>query len=254
MIKSVQIAIFLLFSTIFGVLAQPAHRAVVNQPIQWFSATVNIKTGKALTVLAESQYRFAGSFDPMQYQLRTGLEIRLNDHVSIVPAGYVWTGNFLYGEQPATYKNNEHRFWEQIAYKHGMGRFQLDHRLRLEQRFIEVHSRTAEGAVVSEGYTNRQNRLRYRLMLRAPLRKHAIEANTIFISAYDEVFYSWGKPVTFHEPDQNRLFAGLGYQLRKPLTVQAGVLYQMLVKANGAQQENNAGFQLMLNYTLDLTQ
>ncbi len=35
--------------------------------------------------------------------------------------------------------------------------------------------------------------------------------------------------------------------------MQGGFLYQMLIKANGAMQENNMGFQLQLTYAIDLT-
>jgi len=249
-----QVFFLLLTFSIAAAQAQPAGRAVVNQPIQWFSTTANFKLNKTLTAIAEGQFRYAGSLDPMQYQLRTALEIRLNSHFSIVPLGYVWTENFRYGKQPMAFKNNEHRIWEQISYKHELGRLKLDHRLRLEQRFIQAHSRTAEGAVVDDGFSNRQNRLRYRFVTKVPLgRNKNIDARTLFAVAYDEVFYSWGKTVTFDEPDQNRLFGGLGYQVRKPLSVQAGFFYQMLIKANGAQQENNLGFQIALNYTVDLT-
>jgi hypothetical protein len=257
LINMVRLALqlFFLFLTLsLSAQAQPAGRAVVNQPIQWFAATANLKLSKTLTAMVEGQYRYASSLDPMQYQLRTALEVRLNSHFSVVPIGYVWTENFLYGKQPAAFKNNEHRLWEQVTYKHQLGRFKFDHRLRLEQRFIQMHARTAEGMIIDEGFTNKQNRLRYRLSTKVPLgHKKNISAHTLFASAYDEVFYSWGKTVTFHEPDQNRLFAGLGYQVRTPLAIQAGFLYQMLIKANGIQQENNVGFQVMLNYTLDLT-
>jgi hypothetical protein len=247
-------AFFLVFLTGVTTLAQPAGRAVVDQPIQWFSATAQVKMTKTLTGILEGQYRYAGSLDPMQYQLRTALEVRLDKHFSIVPVGYVWTENFRYGDQPASFKNNEHRIWEQISYKHSIGRFKLDHRLRLEQRFIQVHTRTAEGTVVNEGFTNRQNRLRYRFMAKISLGKNKeINTGTLFASTYDEVFYSWGKTVTFDEPDQNRLFGGVGYQVSKPLSIQAGMLYQMLIKSSGAQQENNVGIQVMLNYALDLT-
>jgi len=255
MVRSASQVFFLLLTcSIATAQAQPAGRAVVNQPVQWFSAAANLKLSKTLTAIVEGQYRYAGSLDPMQYQARTGLEVRLNSHVSIVPVGYVWTENFLYGKQPMAFKNNEHRIWEQISYKHGIGRFKFDHRLRLEQRFLQVHTRTAEGAVIDEGFTNRQGRLRYRFMAKVLLgHKKDFEAHTWYAAAYDEVFYSWGKAVTFHEPDQNRLFGGLGYQVCKPLSIQAGFFYQMLIKANGAQQENNVGFQVALNYTLDFT-
>jgi hypothetical protein len=117
MVRQVSQVLFLLLAfSLATAQAQPAGRAVVNQPIQWFSAAANLKLNKTLTAIVEGQYRYAGSLDPMQYQLRSALEIRLNNHFSIVPVGYVWTENFLYGKQPMTFKNNEHRIWEQISY------------------------------------------------------------------------------------------------------------------------------------------
>jgi hypothetical protein len=232
--------------------AQPRNREIVDQPIQWFALASNIKLSKSLTWMVEGQFRYASDFDPQQYQARTALEIHLSDHFSLVPLGYVYTWNYLYGEQPASFANNEHRIWQQIFYKHSLSKIKIDHRLRLEQRFIESHA-VVNNEVIPEGYTNKQNRLRYRIMARMPINGAAIEAETLFLSVYDEAFFSWGKSVTFHEPDQNRIFVGLGYQVDEALTFQGGFLYQSLIKSNGAQQENNIGFQFQINYNFDLT-
>lgn len=235
-----------------SLLAQPANREIVNQSIEWAAITSNIKVSKKLTVIAEGQFRYARDFEPMQFQARTGLEVKLNDHFSIVPIGYVYTWNHLYGKQPATVENNEHRLWEQVSYSHSFGRVSLDHRLRLEQRFIQEHSLTKEGNLIDEGYGNRQNRLRYRFMAKIPINNVTIQPNTWFVALYDEVFVSWGKKVSFHEPDQNRIFGGLGYEFSKKISGQGGFLYQMQIKENGAKQENNVGFQIQLNYNLVL--
>jgi len=91
-------------------------------------------------------------------------------------------------------------------------------------------------------------------MARVPLNHASIDPKTYFASLYDEVFMSSGKMVSFHEPDQNRIFAGLGYQVNKALSFQAGFLYQMLIKQpTGAKQENNVGFQVLVGYNIDLT-
>lgn len=247
--KSVSLFIILIAAIHFSI-AQPAGREVVNQSIEWFSATANFKLNKTFTLMGEGQFRFAREFEPMQQQARVALDIRINDHLSIAPLGYVYTWNYQYGKQPAEFKNHEHRIWQQIFYKHAAGRFQLDHRLRFEQRFIQVHSH-GDGEIVDEGYTNRQSRIRYRFMARIPLNNKNIDPGTYFASLYDEAFLSFGKSVTFHEPDQNRIFAGLGYQFDEAFSVQGGFLYQMMIKANGAQQENNTGFLIALNYVFD---
>jgi hypothetical protein len=233
-------------------VAQPKNREIVDQPIQWFALASNIKLNKSLTWMVEGQFRYASDFEPQQYQARTALEIRLSDHFSVVPLGYVYTWNYLYGEQPASFANDEHRAWQQIFYKHSLSKLKIDHRLRLEQRFIESQT-MVNNEIVREGYTNKQHRLRYRIMVRMPLNGPTIEAKSIFLSLYDEAFLSWGKSVTFHEPDQNRIFAGLGYQYDKALTFQGGFLYQALIKSNGAKQENNLGFQFQISYNFDLT-
>lgn len=234
-------------------VAQGIDREIVNQSIEWVSVTTDWKVSSRTSLMVEGQFRQAESFQPMQYQLRTGAEITLNKHFSFVPVGYVYTWNHRYGEQPAKFKNNEHRLWEQVTYKHSVRRLNVSHRVRLEQRFLQTHVDKGAGEVVDEGYAVFQNRLRYRLMVMLPLTRASLDPKTWFASVYNEAFLSGGENVTFHEPDQNRLYAGAGYQFAKPLSVQAGVLYQMLIKANGAQQENNVGVQVQVVYNIDLT-
>src|SRR5690606_23550774 len=247
--KSLLIVFFSVF--VAEVLGQPENRAIVDQDLEWFSVTSSIDLSRKFSLMVEGQFRYAHGFEPMQYQARTALDIKLGDHFVLTPIGYVYTWNYHYGRQPAVFENNEHRLWEQILYKHTLfGLVVTDHRLRLEQRFIQSHIVTPDDGVVYEGYKNRQFRVRYRFQARAPLNSRQIEAGTWFLGIYDEVFVSRGKTVTFHEPDQNRIFIGPGYQFTERLTVNLGFLYQMLIKANGAQQENNLGLQVMVTYNV----
>jgi hypothetical protein len=243
--------IFLFVIIIFTsvqVIAQPGNRQVVNQSIEWFATTANVKVHKRLTWVLDGQYRFVQSFEPMQFQVRTALDIKVNDHFSFIPVGYVYTINPLYGKQPASFVNNEHRIWQQAFYKHSIGRFKLDHRIRVEERFIQDHKADPDGA-----YSDYRWRFRYRFMARFPLTKKTIEAKTLFASTYDEVFLSRGSAVKVKQPDQNRIFVGLGYQFTKDLSLQGGFLYQLNIKAKNDKQENNVGGQLLLTYNLDLT-
>ncbi|HZY77873.1 MAG TPA: DUF2490 domain-containing protein, partial [Cyclobacteriaceae bacterium] len=181
-----------------------------------------------------------------QFQFRTGGEIHILKNLSVVPLGYVYTWNPIYGKQPNKFVNNEHRLWQQVLFKHDIGKVHLSHRGRLEQRYIQVHS-ISNGEVIYEGFDYYANRFRYRMMAIVPI------TGKVSASFYDEVFLSWGPPVTYHKPDQNRLFAGVGYQVNKNLVITSGFLYHMLVKANGAMQENNLGVQISAAYNIDLT-
>ncbi len=230
-------------------LSQPAHREIVSNNIEWISATSNVKVSNRLTVILDGQFRFC-DFSSMQHQARIAPEFKINDHWSVIPLGYVYTWNYKYGNQPVAFRNNEHRIYEQVQYKHKLGPLKIEHRVRLEQRMIEVHSRPAD-VIIDEGYTNKQNRLRYRFLAKLPINSKTIDPKTLFASVYDEVFYSWGKTVTFKEPDQNRVFAGVGYQFDDKFSLQGGAMYHLLIKSNGTKQENNVGFQVVANYNIN---
>lgn len=251
MIK-IRLVVVLLFFVSKSTFSQ-SNENTVHQSIEWFSLNSTIKVHQRVGIFVEGNFRFVQTLNPQQYQFRTAVDITLSKNFSIVPVGYVYSWNFQYGKQPVSYVNNEHRLYQQVMYKHAIGRFYFHHRFRLEERFLQDHHTSAEGVVIGDAYTNERNRIRYRPLVYIPLNHNKIEAKTVFISVWDEVFASWGKDVTYHSPDQNRLFVGAGYQFTKLISVQAGGLYQMLKKSNGALQENNVGMLILLTYNLDLT-
>lgn len=244
------------FALVFGVIqlatAQSTERQTVNQSIQWAAFTSQLKVSNKLSVLLDGQFRQTGSLDPMQYQARTGLDIRINEHFSLVPVGYVYTWNYQYGKQPSAFANNEHRLWQQVMFKHDAGIVDFEHRLRLEQRFLQHHSVNDHGQVTYDGYSIFQQRLRYRLQARIPMNNKTFEPGTYYAIIYDEIFKSWGEKVSYSDPDQNRVFAGLGYQFEKNFSMHIGGIYQLLVKQNGMQQENNFGLLMQITYNINL--
>lgn len=247
--KSILIAAGLVLA--FASWGQPAHRSIVDQDLEWFSLTSGIDLSRKFTLMVEGQFRYAHGFEPMQYQARTALDVKLGDHFVFTPVGYVYTWNYHYGRQPMLFENHEHRIWQQLFYKHRIwGRILADHRLRFEQRFIQSRTVSPEDEIRYDGYNNRQFRLRYRFQARLPLNGREIAPGTWFLGVYNEVFISRGKAVTFYEPDQNRIFAGAGHQINERLSVLPGFLYQMLIKSNGLQQENNLGIQVMFTYNV----
>ena len=229
-----------------------SDKETVTQPIEWFAIMSNIKVHKRMSVYVEGQFRYAGSLDPMQYQARTGLDIHINKQLSIMPLAYVYVWNPIYGKQPATFVNNEHRIFQQVSYKHHVGPAFISHRARLEQRFIQVHQNN-NGEIVYKGYDLYLNRFRYRFLANVPINHSAMDPKTIYACLYDEIFVDFGQSVVYTDPDQNRFFAGMGYQVNKMVSIQGGFLYQMLIKLSGVKQENNVGFQIQFQYNLDAT-
>lgn len=195
--------------------------------------------------------RHVDDFQPMQNQYRIGLEYLVNDKISFIPIGYVYTRNFIYGAQPMLYENNERRIFQQFLFRHKAGRFRFFQRVRFEERFIQVHSRNAAGEVIDQGFDeNYQFRIRYRINATYPLGAEVITPKKFFLTAYDELFISRGEKVSVSYPDQNRFFAGAGYQFTKGISANAGYIYQIIIKPSGQQQENNMGalIQFFLNF------
>ena len=224
----------------------------VTQPIEWFGTTANLKASSKVGFLVEGLYRFAGNLQPMQLQFRLGVDYVLSDKLNIMPLAYALTLNPIYGEQPALYVNNEHRIFQQFLYKHKSGRFNFQHRLRTEERFLQKHE-IINGEVVDDGFVNQQFRIRYRLNFTVPFKGEKIVPRSWYVQAYDEVFVSFGSTVSPQQPDQNRVFAGVGYQSTSLLSFQGGPFYQVIIKSNGYQRENNIGVMLTLQYNYDMT-
>lgn len=255
-----KIAAFFVFALLIvgnhmTLLAQPAGRAIVNQGISWDSYSPFLKFTPRTTLFLDGQFRFANSaaqntaLEPMQVLLRTHIQFTLKGKLTFAPFGYAYIHNFQYGKQPVAIVNHERRLYQEIAFAHNWGKGVISHRLRSEQRFIEEHDSKSELI----GFANRQFRVRYRFNVLRPLGKEKIEPGTFFAQTFYEGFISRGKKVTFNDIDQNRLFFGIGYQPIKGLNVSAGWFHQMLVKANGAKQENNFGPMIMATHNIDLT-
>jgi hypothetical protein len=246
----------LIFSAIAIVItcqsfAQSSYESV-SQSAQWFALTSSIKLHTKASLLLEGQFRYVGNFEPMQMQFRTGVDIAVSKNLAIMPLGYVYIWNPIYGKQPASYVNNEHRIFQQVTYSHRLARAYIVHRARLEQRFIQVHENN-NGEIINKGYELYLNRVRYRVLVNFPLNHPTIIPGTIYGSFYDELFVEFGHAVKYTDPDQNRFFAGLGYQLTKLSGFQAGYFYQKLIKLSGTMQENNIGFQVLFQHNFDLT-
>ena len=239
----------------FNIVAQSSAppNAVVNQPTEWFIFASNVKLSQRINVYTDLHLRYVDNFQPMQNQFRVAVEYIVSNKLAVAPLGYAYIWNFIYGDQPATYENNERRFYQQLTYRHSAGKFSFNHRFRFEERFLQVHSKNSSDQVVDEGFTNVQYRLRYRGMLTYALNAAEIKPGTLFLSVYDEVFISRGAKVVYYYPDQNRVFAGLGYQFAKNISLQSGFLYQLIIKSSGTQQENNIGVLTQFTCNFDLS-
>ena len=99
--------------------------------------------------------------------------------------------------------------YQQFITKQNFNRVFLQHRYRVEERFIENDFKL---------------RFRYFLSINVPLNKKIITTNTFYLSAYNEIFINAQQP-TF---DRNRIYGAVGYGINKNLKIELGFMSQIL--------------------------
>lgn len=230
-----------------GVFAQ---KQISPQTHGWVMYFGNHKLSEHWGVHTEYQWRRADLFQDWQQSLmRLGVDYYAKN--AQYTAGYGWIKTFQYGDQPISHNFNEHRIWEQLILKSKAGRFDFQHRYRLEQRFLE-NWRIVNGNWEMDGYLFRQ-RVRYRFLVTVPLSRKEMADNTLFLAVYDEPFLGFGKGIGKNILDQNRLYGALGWRFNKNFNVQLGYLNQYIVKTDGIKAERNHTLQIGVTYNLDLS-
>lgn len=246
-------ASFLLGLVLFGAYTMGfSQKNISNQFHAWTVYTGTHKLSKTLNLMTEYQWRRADGFQHWQQSLmRFGLEYALQPKVSVM-LGYGWIKTFPYGNQPVLHEFDEHRIFEQINVKDKVGRFEFQHRYRVEQRFIDQYAKNSSGVVTQVDPVFR-NRIRYRAMVMVPLSRKEMLDNTLFLNVNNELFVGVGKGIAKNPIDQNRFIAALGWRFNAYTNIQLGYLNQFVIKTNATDMERNHSLWISMVYNLDFT-
>ncbi len=228
----------LIRATIFTLLLLLVLTSITNAQKSntgtWDIIALNTKIKKNWSVYLEAQTRSQRVTSNFYYhELKGGFQYNLANNNSL----FVGTGNYITYPFPGNYKSpastKEYRIWEQFVFNNYIGRVQLEHRYRIEQRWINgVYS----------------NRFRFRLNPIIPINHTTMLPNTWYASAFEEVFFTDNAPYFM----RNRFFVGAGYKFSKQFTLQAGFIRQFDNNVTtGGSGKNFA--QVLLSFTLDKT-
>ncbi|MCW3074404.1 MAG: hypothetical protein JWP69_1473 [Flaviaesturariibacter sp.] len=195
----------------------------------WFIYFGNQKISPRWNWHNEVQYRnynFAGDLE--QLLLRTGIGYNLtpNNNNILLGYGYILSKPYIAGTDRKG-ETQEHRVFQQFITRQQFGRLYLQHRYRIEERFIEDDFKV---------------RFRYFLAANVPLTKKTMEAGALYLSAYNEIFINDRSPVY----DRDRIYGALGYAINKDLRVELGAMSQLLENRKRTQ------FQVVLFNNLPL--
>ena len=194
----------------------------------WFIYFGNQAINKKWSWWNEVQYRnYNVAGDLEQLLIRTGLAYNLTENNNQVLLGYGFIRSENYISPDDKVSTNENRLYQQFITRQQFGRFNLQHRYRIEERFLPNNFRV---------------RFRYFLGLNVPLNKKTMTKNAWYLSAYNEVFLNAPKPVF----DRNRVYGALGYVLNKNWRTEAGFMRQI------REQNSRNQFQLVVFNSLPL--
>lgn len=173
----------------------------------WLIYLGNKKLNNKWNIHNEVQYRNYNAIgDLEQLLLRTGLGYTFDDSKSnvLLGYGYILSENYI-DDANEKVAINEHRIFQQFTSNQQIGKVNLIHRYRFEQRFVADDFKM---------------RFRYFLGLNIPIVDR--ERNNIYFSAYNEIFLNTESPIF----DRNRTYFGIGYGVNKNIRIELGYMNQ----------------------------
>ncbi len=197
----------------------------------WNNINIGFKPTKQLSFFAEVEARsqlFTSNF--FYREEKAGIGYNIPKKLSLLFAmsdcrTYSSTGNFK------NLQIQEFRMWEQLILNSNLNRLRIEHRYRIEQRWINGEYR---------------NRFRYRINPLIPLNGKTLVPHVLFASISDEVFFSDNIPYF----EGNRFYAGAGYLFSRLLMLQAGFVRQYAYR----KTDNGSGknfIQTTLQFSID---
>ena len=226
------------------------QKQISDQTHAWVMYFGNHKITDHWGIHTEYQWRREDLFNHRQQSLsRIGIDYYAKNGGQY-SFGYAWVVSYPYGDQPIARVYDEHRLWEQFITKSKMGRVDLQHRYRLEQRWLENWLKDSENEDYLSGFLYR-NRFRYRLMASISITKSEMADNTLLLSLYDEIFLGFGPNIAKNILDQNRLYAAIGWRFNAKCSLQLGYLNHYIIKPDGIKAERNHTIQIGVFYSLD---
>ena len=206
-----------LLTIMCGLIVSSVSYAQSSKTGNWFMYFGNNAISKKLNWWNEVQYRnynFAGDLE--QLMLRTGIGRNLTENNNNLLLGYGYILGKKYINEMDKQTTNEHRIFQQFITRQKFSRINIQHRYRVEERFLQNDFRV---------------RFRYFLSLNIPINTKEMTDKTVYASAYNEIFLHANSPVF----DRDRIYAALGYAFQKNLRLEFGFMTQVQEKTSRGQ-------------------
>lgn len=219
------------------VLSLPIPVFSQSNTYAWGSVFMNGPYRKNWGLHLDAQLRSAEDAGSVKsWLIRPGLQRKINARHSVALGyAYVWTQTIA----PAFRSHqSEHRAWQQWIYQQPIGRINLQHRFRLEERFLGA-TRITEGVGLPAPAVY-ATRFRYFNRILLPIRIRKSFERGLFGAIQNEFFLnvSGKKKLNTHLYDQNRFYLAGGYRIHPQLDLELGYMNRHIQLVSGDARQH----------------
>ena len=186
-----------------------------QQPVVGSWNIINLKyaLSEKWSFFGEAQLRSLKFYDHFHYyEVKGGANYELKSGIRLTLGAGTYQTYSEGGDFVLPKNNDEFRIWPQVLLTQKIGKFKIEQRYRLENRFT------------SSGY---RNRFRYRIGLTVPIYKTAKDFS-VSLNLSNELFFTDKEPYF----ERNRILGGFNIHLTKSSGIQMAYLHQFDYKIN----------------------
>jgi len=220
---AIQLKLLILAFLLLWASAQPAMAIDSEEELgNWIGATSGLRNSDRWTLFLQGELRTWEMVSNLNELLWRGAGLYDFSKRYMGAFGYVRVDTWPYTEGGLR-KFYENRIYEEFLIRTNWGNAKVNHRFRLEQRWITTPE-------YGRAYSNRA---RYMLQYTHPLNRDTIEPGTYFVKVFDEVFVDFDAGDYWFNLEgadaglnQNRLYVGAGRQLTALSNIRLGLMWQ----------------------------
>ncbi|GIZ08919.1 DUF2490 domain-containing protein [Flavobacterium sp. UMI-01] len=240
-----------LFVGIFAVVQQNYGQQQTGSNNIWLHYVGKNGLTSKTSVTLEASMRYADGFNQkQQWFVRPSLDYQFSKKI-VGSIGFTQYNTYVYGDVPLNKINTpESHVWVQGIYTHTQGNFKFVHRLRDENRFVGVAVKNDVSNEYEISRHDYRNRVRYMFLVNYALMKSNAQTK-LFAVVGDEAFLNVGSNAGKTLFNQNRVIAGLGYNVNSHHQVQLNYIHQQIWNFGNTIVESNPTLRLSYITSLD---
>lgn len=233
--------LFVIVPVLLSITPKVFSQHTYNDGSYWVSYSGDHKINDIIGVHTDGQFRNLGVYNaPATGLIRVGANF-YTSKTSRLTAGYAFVYKSPTDEELGGSTSRENRIWEQFLMRKKTNFIFMEHRYRLEHRFVDN---------LTQESSNIDHRMRYRFQMIFPLYSISPHLRYFFLAANDEIMMNLTSTVN-DIYDRNRIYFALGVQVSPKLNFQFGYMNELSNQVIEPDLLQTHAFQFRVSYNMD---